>query len=115
MEQSIEIVALVLLFVLRFGIPIGITILLATVLRRLDAHWKAEAEAKAARKEVRQIAISQEPCWELRHCSPEKRASCPAYARPDEPCWEVRSANGHLPQMCRDCHVLGRALVLAGI
>ena len=115
MEQALEVVGVVLLFVLRFGIPIGITLLLAYSLRRLDAHWKAEAEAKVTREEVRQVAISQEPCWELRGCSPEKRELCPAYAHPNDPCWEARSANGHLPQTCRDCHVLGRALFLAGI
>ena len=115
MEQALEIFGVILLFVLRFGIPIGITLLLAYALRRLDAHWKAEAEAKVDREEVRQVAISQEPCWQLRSCPPEKRDLCPVYAHPNEPCWEVRSANGHLPQTCRDCHVLGRALVLAGI
>jgi hypothetical protein len=115
MEQTIEVVGVILLFVLRFGIPIGITILLAYALKRLDAHWQAEAELKAASKEVRQVAISQEPCWELRGCSPEQRDLCPAYAHPNEPCWQVRSANGHLPKLCRDCQVLGRAMVLAGI
>ena len=26
-------------------------------------------------------------CWEILHCSPEKRETCPAYARRDVPSW----------------------------
>jgi len=115
MDRTLEVISLFLLCALRFGVPLGITFLLAWGLRRLDAHWQAEAELKIAKKEVRQIAVSQERCWELRNCSPQKRETCPAYAHPEEPCWAVVSANGHLPRACRDCHVLGRALVLAGM
>ncbi len=113
-ERTLEVLGLLLLCGLRFGIPILLTFLLAWGLKRLDAHWRAEAEAKANQPAVRAIAASQIRCWEIRGCPPQHRQTCPAYAHSESPCWEVHRSNGHLLERCRDCRVFGRALALAG-
>jgi len=115
MDRAWEAIGLFLCCGARLGIPIGLTILLAWGLRRLDSHWQADAESKAAQADVRQVAVSQIRCWEMQGCSAERRQTCPAYKHPEMPCWVTRSRNGHLGEACRDCHVLGHALYLAGV
>jgi len=115
MDRTFEVLGLLLCCGARLGIPVAITLLLAWGLRRLDAHWKAEAEAKAMRPETKATALSQARCWEVQRCPPNLRKECPAFARPDLPCWEAQRLNGHLREACRDCQVLGRAVMLAGV
>ena len=93
--------------VVRFGIPIVITILVVRWLRRLDARWQLEANKTRPRMA---IAVLQARCWEQRGCPPERRASCPAYARPDVQCWQVfRDADGRLQEACLDCDIFKKA------
>jgi hypothetical protein len=44
MESLPNVLLLVLMFVLRLGVPLLITVALAYGLKRLDAKWQAEAE-----------------------------------------------------------------------
>ncbi len=45
---------------------------------------------------IREEAIPKH-CWEILHCSPEKREACPAYARRDVPSWvAIGLGNGGL-------------------
>jgi hypothetical protein len=114
-DRTFEVLGLFLCCGARLGIPIVLTILLAWGLKRLDAHWRKEAESKADQSRVKETAVSKVRCWEIRNCAPELRAVCPAYTQPNMPCWEVLRANGHLRERCRECIVLERATVLAGI
>jgi len=98
--------------VVRFGIPIVLTILIVMWLRRLDARWQLEANRTRPRAAV--AAMPQVRCWEQRGCPPERRASCPAYARPDVACWQVfRGADGRLHEACLNCDVFRKAPVPA--
>ncbi len=115
MDRVLEVLGLLMCCGIRLMIPIGLTLLLAWGLKRLDSHWKTEAEAKAARPEMKAITMSQIKCWEMRGCSAQKRAACPAYLQQDAACWEVYSEKGRLREMCRDCKVFGHALGLSGI
>ncbi len=98
-------VALTVALLLRFGVPLGLTGVLIWWLRKLDLRWQAEAE------ETRHVQLAAATaqlahCWEVRGCTPEMRASCPAYQRNDLPCWQVmRLATGRLPERCFDCKV----------
>lgn len=96
---------MILGLLLRIGIPIGVTLLIGWGLRRLDARWRAEAEAEKANINVMlQTAIwQQNPCWETINCSEEKRKTCPAYNQREKPCWEVNRANGNLSKQCQNC------------
>ncbi|MDH5507479.1 MAG: hypothetical protein OEZ02_09685 [Anaerolineae bacterium] len=94
---------LLLGFALRIAVPIGITVLLACYLRRLDARWQAEA------KQMQDHALGavQSPpaqsCWEYKNCSPDVRTQCLAHQQTEIPCWEVFKNNGSLRKLCQDC------------
>jgi len=47
MESLPNVLLLVLMFVLRLGVPLLITVAIAYGLHRLDARWQAEAEKTA--------------------------------------------------------------------
>lgn len=94
---------------LRFGIPIAITFGLSYLLRRLDEHWRAEAEEEAARAKYKtqqatllQLWI-QQPCWEIKNCSKNIRDQCLAYQEKETPCWETFRTNGNLSARCQKC------------
>ena len=92
--------------VLRFGIPVIITLAAIYLLRELDAHWQAEAQHKPV------YAPTELPhCWETKGCSPEKRATCEGYLHATEqPCWQTyRTENGYLKEACLDCEVFHHA------
>ena len=114
MSPTFEIAGMILLFLIRLGIPLAVTILVAWGLRRLDARWQAEADAQqltadvaiglVAPAAVKAPAARQQPCWENRHCSEAKRGSCAACALTDLPCWMARlRAEGSLPRRCYAC------------
>ncbi len=114
MNVILETLALTVLFVLRLGIPIAVTILIAWGLRRLDARWQAEAAAQQSSRAVAAGDLdaaavtsplaAQQPCWELNNCSDAQRGDCPACAALDIPCWMARlRADGKLPARCYGC------------
>ena len=97
----------VLGLLLRIGIPVTVTALIFFLLRRLDERWQKEALAIP-------VISSQQPCWEIKGCSEEKRKHCPASATPNIPCWQVfRTKNGLLREECLGCDVFRLAPVPA--
>ncbi len=111
-------------FLLRLAIPVGITTLLAWLLRRLDARWQREAE----QQRMRNIALTSVPspqiwgeegkggeglrCWQVRNCPLALRDVCPAYAHPEIPCWQAfRNGGGQLKEECLDCDIFRQAPV----
>jgi hypothetical protein len=104
--------AIVLGFVLRFVLPVAVTILVIWWFRRLDEGWKREAE--------RVVEIENRPrpgntgCWKINGCPPENRSKCRAFAHPELPCWQVlRAADGQLQELCLGCQVFRTAPVPA--
>jgi hypothetical protein len=91
---------------LRFGVPIALTILMIYLLRKLDARWQAEAERHPA-----QFAADQVKCWETKGCPPELRIACQGFLHSTEqPCWQTfRAENGYLKEICLDCNVFRNA------
>ena len=90
----------------RFGIPIIITLVVVYLLRRLDAHWQAEAEQKPV-YEPTELPY----CWEIKGCSPELRAQCEGFMHAaEQPCWQTyRAENRYLKEACLDCTVFRNA------
>ncbi len=114
MNILIETLALIVLFVLRLGVPIAVTVAIVGGLRRLDARWQAEADAQRTSRAVAAGLIAsaaavsplaaERPCWERNNCPPEKRQPCAACALTDIPCWMARlRADGKLPARCYGC------------
>jgi hypothetical protein len=83
---------------LRLAIPIAGTAVLIYFLRKLDAHWQAEAQLAPA-------PAQKMECWKLKGCSPAQQKDCAAVASP-LPCWQVfRQPNGYLREACISCDV----------
>jgi len=91
-------------FLLRLAVPIAGTVLLVFVLRKLDARWQAEAEA-------RPLPVDKPECWKVKECTPEQLANCSG-ATSTLPCWQVyRLPNGYLNEECLACEVFIQAPV----
>lgn len=130
MEGQSNVALIILLFILRLGVPLLITVAIAYGLRRLDAKWQVEAEAEAKaqaraispqtpqpqpsrgsngngfplRQPIVPIMAAGQPCWSVKGCSEAARASCAAFHQPNVPCWAARiNAEGRLPAGCKDC------------
>ena len=116
----IQIAGVVGLFFLRLIVPLTIMFAVGYWLRRLDAKWQAEAEARQKTAQRGQpVALQSLPlaaddvgqlirerCWDLRRCASTKRAQCPAFAQPDVLCWQAREqAEGQLPAKCSGCEL----------
>jgi hypothetical protein len=92
---------------MRIGIPIFITLIVIFILRRVDARWKAEAEALPP--QPAEIEVEKVACWEVNDCSPEQIKECPAPASTN-PCWQVRrQKNGYLMEKCLSCEIFQQA------
>lgn len=132
MEGQSTVSLIILLFVLRLGVPLLITVAIAYGLHRLDAKWQAEAEAEAKaqiktvtapapqlqplrngngtgysipiRQPTAAAVAAGQPCWVVKGCSESMRATCAAYNQPNLSCWMARTqAEGRLPAPCADC------------
>ena len=89
-------------FLLRLAVPIVGTVLLVIVLRKLDAHWQAEAESKP-------LPVDKPECWKVKGCTPEQIENCAAATSP-LPCWQVyRLPNGYLNEECLSCEIFIKA------
>ena len=110
MDWLTTIISLIVGLVLRLGVPIVITILVISILHRLDEHWQAEAKAEASAALIFATADGKY-VWDVASCTPEKRAKCLA-ANSNEPCWQiVRQPDGHLSEGCITCEVFQNAPV----
>jgi hypothetical protein len=96
-----EVATVVGLFLLRLGVPVAITFLVAYLFHRLDRKWQEEANGRIGLVEQ---ATGRPPCWIEKDCGPLRRADCPACNLTDIPCWLARiRMQGELPKSCLDC------------
>jgi len=86
---------------LRYGLPLLLTVFVIRLLRQLDTQWQAES---------RHLPVAAPPvmagpaCWQVNNCDPERRAECPAFLNAATPCWQVfRDHNGNLRVGCLVC------------
>ena len=109
MSRFSEVTVLAALFLLRLGVPVALTLLVAFLLRRLDRKWEAEAKRLATdTTEPATLpaasASKSFPCWLIKGCGAEKSRDCPAHANQSLPCWLARlRAEGRIPQLCATC------------
>jgi hypothetical protein len=106
MEWSTITFAMILGILLRIAVPILVTFLIFTILKRLDERWKREVDIDPG-----QLVYAGNPgCWDIHNCPEDKRAACKAYQNPDTPCWQVhREKNGRLQERCLGCDVFRHA------
>jgi hypothetical protein len=104
METIMSLLALITGLLIRLAIPIVLTAALIFCLRKLDAHWQAEAE-------LPQPTIQTVECWKIKNCTVEQRKTCVAY-QATLPCWQAkRLPNGYLHEECLSCKVFTEAAV----
>lgn len=88
---------------LRIAIPLAVLLGLALLLGRMDARWKQESLRQE--KELAVTEQSAPDCWEVKNCSVQDMAACPA-RKSTEPCWQVfRQDNGDFHPDCLTCEV----------
>ncbi len=110
METLFQVAVLLFGLILRLGIPLGVTMLLGWVLRRLDAQWQREGEALRPAATASEEDLFGLPCWQIRDCPAAVREACPAYRQSEIPCWELlRGPDGRLQQKCLSCQVFRSA------
>ncbi len=98
METITSLFAILTGLLLRLAIPIAGTMILVYFLRKLDAHWKTEAQLPPT-------PAQKAECWKVKGCSAAEKKDCPAAASP-LPCWQVfRQPNGYLQEGCISCPV----------
>ncbi len=98
METITSFLAILAGLFLRLAIPIAGTILVITLLRKLDAHWQAEAQLQL-------VLVPKTECWKIKGCSAEQKKNCIAASSP-LPCWQTfRQSNGYLREKCISCGV----------
>jgi hypothetical protein len=109
METFSPVLIVLIGVLLRFGLPILVTVLFVYFLRRMDARWQEEARQQMS---ISPKLVPQTPCWEVNHCAPEKRLMCQAFINPEIPCWQqFRSPDGLLRETCLGCRVYQTAAV----
>ena len=92
-------------FLLRFGLPVLLTMVLIVLFSKIDSRWRDEALAQRENL-VQDGVISLINCWVFNDCPPEKREKCPAYQENYISCWQVfRDNYGTLREGCLDCKV----------
>lgn len=90
---------------LRFGVPILVTVILIFGLKQLDKRWQLEAARRLSG-----VGIRNSGCWEINKCAEDKRVNCRAYQQPEMPCWQVfRETTGVLTEKCLGCKVFREA------
>ncbi len=108
-----ELIAFLIGVLLRFAVPIVLTVVAVWFFRKLDKRWQAEA-AERVRLQMAMMAARRTPCWEQKQCVAEKRATCPAYAEKGVPCWQIfRAQDGNLKPACLNCSVFQDAPLAA--
>jgi hypothetical protein len=117
MDSWPAVVAVVVFFALRLGVPIAAMIGLGAALHRLDRRWQRQAEVEGLQAldvatPVAALATADVdvPCWEQKNCPQETRERCPATRNVALPCWLVRrDAEGCLPEACFACALFKQA------
>lgn len=110
---SPELMAFIVGVLLRFAVPIVLTLAAIWFFRKLDRRWQVEA-AERVRLQMTLAAAQRTPCWEQKQCPVEKRATCPVYLEKGLPCWQtLRDKDGNLKPACLECEVFSEAPVMA--
>ncbi len=114
MESWQMVMGVAVMFIVRLGVPLAVTVAVGYWLRRLDEKWQAEAMARRAtalaqqlqaQPQVEILKVIDPPCWVTHNCSEAARKNCPACQNPNLPCWLARiRTEGRLPAKCYNCY-----------
>jgi len=92
-------------FLLRFGLPLVVTITICWLLQKLDNRWQNDSLESKEPVHIRKLTTIMN-CWLYHDCPKKQRLQCTAYQNPDIPCWQhFRSSDGNLKNRCVVCPV----------
>jgi hypothetical protein len=113
MMGAMELLNIILGVVLRIVLPLGITLAVALILKRLDDSWREQSLHEAMGASGASGPLQSLQCWEAFGCRPEQRSNCKAYSNPEKPCWESMSSRGQLQEACQRCPFRAQKLATA--
>lgn len=98
-QDLIDTFVVFLMFVLRIGVPVALTLAFGYWLEkklapREQARTQDALRVQTERRGTRTGKIIQIHCWNLKRCASAKRAQCAAYKHPELPCWLALQAEG---------------------
>ncbi len=108
LQGALDFFMVIVMFVLRIGIPIAVTIAAGKWLEKRLQHPMAETQTTeqtdAASRFGQDGKIIYLHCWDFKRCDPTERAHCPAFQQTDLPCWlAIQVRAGHIRQECLSC------------
>jgi hypothetical protein len=103
-----ETIGLMIMFILRVGVPIAITYAAGRWLEKRLAPPETSEEkqtpARQAPSYTRSGKIIRVHCWDIKHCDQTQRAECAAFKHPDLPCWlALQAEGGKIHEQCFTC------------
>lgn len=114
-----DIIVIAGMFFVRIGLPLlivmGVGYLIQRWLEPKAVHEQFEGMVRSAQEQRAAITMTR-PCWEIKNCPAEARATCMAAQQPDIPCWLSRQIDGQpLPEGCAVCQVRVQSDVQLGV
>ncbi len=103
--RAIETVIVMLMFVLRIGVPIALTLTFGYWLeRKLRPHQEPAQEVEKIQATRKATNIIRLHCWDIKRCDASKRAQCAACHHPELPCWLALQVEGcKVREQCFTC------------
>ena len=106
-QDLIDGVVVVLMFVLRIGVPIALTLAFGYWLEkklRPPEQTENTQPLPIEKRWTRTGNIIQLHCWDVKKCGAATRAQCAATKHPELPCWLALQAEGHkVREECFTC------------
>ncbi|MCI0476686.1 MAG: hypothetical protein L0Y55_10600, partial [Anaerolineales bacterium] len=91
-QDVIDTLAILLMFAVRIGLPIVLTLAVGVWLeKKLAPRERATRPARTARS----AKIIQIHCWDIKKCASATRAQCAAAQHPELPCWLALQVDGN--------------------
>jgi len=112
MEGQSNVLLIILLFILRLGIPVLVTAAIAYGLHRLDARWQAEAEAEAKAQTKSVAPLAPRPQSTRTGASGGNGAGInmplhqplPVAFAAGQPCWSIKGCSESMRATCAAFH-----------
>ncbi len=103
-------IVVLVLMMLRVGIPLLLTMSVGAVVSGIDFRRKRvlqeEMAVVTAGAAPSVSAAQRKPCWLCKNCSEKDYIKCPAYANTSVPCWVARlGGQGRIPSICANCEL----------
>ncbi len=94
-QDLLDAVVIVLMFVLRIGVPLVVTLAFGYWLeKKLRPEETIDVKPAPIVRSGKANNIIHLHCWDVKRCDQARRAECAAYKHPDLPCWLALQVEG---------------------